>query len=146
MNNSIENVKTHKKFGLGSLSLLLFILGILFSVSFGKYDAIGDYILRFMSVKPWSNGNTGLHYTVFYSLAFYIPALIIGYKFKSDWGAKVGRILSTILVVSILVTLLFFEVIQIFQYSGAGYGTIFNSEHLVDLRYSRRLWEDQREP
>ncbi|PID04497.1 MULTISPECIES: hypothetical protein [unclassified Sporosarcina] len=111
VSSSIENVKTHKEIGWGSLSLLLFILGLLFFVSFGTYDALGDYILRLMRVKPWSNVNTGMHYTVFYSLAFYIPALIIGYKFKSDWGAKVGRILSTILVVSILVTLLFFVVI-----------------------------------
>lgn len=93
------------------MSLVIFIVGLLFSVSIGKYDAIGDHVLRSIGVNPWSNGETGLHYTVFYSLVFYIPALIIGYKFKNDWGAKVGRILSTIMVVSILVTLLFFVVI-----------------------------------
>ncbi|ARF14691.1 hypothetical protein [Sporosarcina ureae] len=111
VSNSLENVKTYKKLGLGSLSLLIFVLGLLFSVSIGKYDAIGDHVLRFIGVNPWSNGGTGLHYTIFYSLVFYIPALLIGYKFKDDLGAKVGRNLSMILVVSILVTLLFFVVI-----------------------------------
>ncbi|WP_438313630.1 hypothetical protein [Sporosarcina sp. FA9] len=110
VNNSLENIETHKKLGLGSLSLALFLLGLLFSFSFGKYDAFGDHILRFIGINPWSNGDTGLHYTIFYSLIFYIPALIVGYKFKSDWGAKTGRVLSMILVVFVLVSLLFVAV------------------------------------
>ncbi|SIR86597.1 hypothetical protein SAMN05878482_106271 [Peribacillus simplex] len=116
--NSLENVKTHKKLGLGSLSLLLFLLGLLFSFSFGKYGAFGDHILRFIGINPWSNGDTGLHYTIFYALTFYIPGLMVGYKFKNDWGAKIGKNLSLILVVLVLflvvlvlVSLLFFAVV-----------------------------------
>lgn len=105
--NSLQNVNTHKKLGLGSFSLMLVVLGLLFSFSFSKYDAFGDYLLRFIGINPWSNGDTGLHYTIFYSLAFYIPALFVGYKFKGDWGAKTGRILSLILVVFILFSILF---------------------------------------
>ncbi|WP_411738515.1 hypothetical protein [Peribacillus sp. S4] len=112
--NSLENVKTHKKLGLGSLSLLLFLLGLLFSFSFGKYGAFGDHILRFIGIDPWSNGDTGLHYTIFYALIFYIPGLMVGYKFKNDWGAKTGENLSlilVILVVLVLFSLLFFAVV-----------------------------------
>ncbi|ATP40347.1 hypothetical protein CSE16_09965 [Solibacillus sp. R5-41] len=95
----------YKKIGLGSISLLLFIFGILFSFSFGDRESYGDSILRFIGLNPWSNGDTGLHYTIFYSLIFYISALILGYKFKNDLGAKLGRTLS--LIATIFLILLF---------------------------------------
>ena len=93
--------------GLGSISLLLFILGLLFSFSFGTQEAIGDHILRFIGLSPWSNGSSGLHYTIFYSLIFYVPGLIIGYRFKSNWGAKLGGTLSFLAIILILFALLF---------------------------------------
>lgn len=77
-----------RKIGFGSISLLLFVVGLLFSFSFGTHGATGDHLLRFIGVSPWSKGDTGLHYTIFYSFVFYIPALVVGYKFKSNWGAK----------------------------------------------------------
>ncbi|KAB2336340.1 hypothetical protein F7731_12720 [Cytobacillus depressus] len=105
-----EKLKTdnlRKRLGLGSISLLLFVIGLLFSFSFGKHGALGDTILRFVGLNPWSNGETGLHYTMFYSLIFYIPAWIIGNKFKSDLGAKTGKILSVIMIVLTLLFSLF---------------------------------------
>ena len=98
------------KLGIGSFSLLLFTLGILFSFSFGDYGALGDVMLRNIGIKPWSDGNTGLHYTLIYSLAFFIPALIIGYKFKSDLGAKVGKSLSLFATVFLSVLFIFFTI------------------------------------
>ena len=99
--------REYKRIGLGSISLLLFIVGLLFSFSFGNREAYGDSILRFIGLKPWSNGDEGLHYTVFYSLIFFIPALMLGYKFKNDWGAKLGRTLSLITLIFLLVSLFF---------------------------------------
>lgn len=96
-----------KKFGIGSLSLLLFILGFLFSFTFNDI-CVGDNILTYMSLKAWSKGNSGIHYTIFYSLLFFIPALILGYKFKNNWGSKVGKMLSTIMVIMIIVNSLIF--------------------------------------
>ncbi|RLL39987.1 hypothetical protein D8M04_19580 [Oceanobacillus piezotolerans] len=90
----------YKKIGLGSISVLLFIFGILFSV-------FGDSVLRFLGLNPWSNGDTGLHYTIYYSLIFYIPALILGYKFKNHLGAKLGKTLSLIMTILLIVTLFF---------------------------------------
>ena len=84
--------KITKKIGIGSLSLPLCIIGALFSVSFKNKICYGDIILNFFGLKPWSNGNQGTHYTVFYSLIFIILAFIIGYKFENDLGAKLGRI------------------------------------------------------
>lgn len=95
-----------KKIGIGSLSLLLFIVGCLFSFTFIDIS-IGDNILNYIGLKAWSNGNSGTHYTIFYSLLFFIPSLILGYKFKEDFGSKVGKILSTIMVI-IIVNSLFF--------------------------------------
>lgn len=96
-----------KKIGIGTLSLLLFVVGCLFSFTFYNLT-IGDNILTYIGLKAWSNGNSGTHYTIFYSLLFFIPSLILGYKFKEDFGSKVGKILSTIMVTIIVVNSLLF--------------------------------------
>lgn len=96
-----------KKIGIGSLSLLLFVVGFLFSFTFYNLT-IGDNILTYIGLKAWSNGNSGTHYTIFYSLLFFVPSLILGYKFKEDFGSKVGKILSTIMVAIIVVNSLLF--------------------------------------
>lgn len=85
-----KKMKTRKKLGMGTISLLLVAVGILFLFSLGTYGTFGDRFLRFIGLDPWSNDNTGLHYTVIYSLIFYIPATLIGHHFKNDWGAKVS--------------------------------------------------------
>ena len=91
-----------RKIGIGTTSLVLFIIGSLFAFTFNKI-CIGDNILNYIGLKSWSNGNQGTHYTIFYSLLFYIPSLIIGYKFSN--------ILSTIMVTIIIVTSLLFTAI-----------------------------------
>lgn len=96
-----------KKIGIGSLSLLLFVVGCLFSFTFYNLT-IGDNILTYIGLKAWSNGNSGTHYTIFYSLLFFVPSLILGYKFKEDFGSKVGKILSTIMITIIVVNSLLF--------------------------------------
>ena len=95
-----------KKIGIGSISLLLFIIGFLFAFTFNNI-CIGDTILNYIGLKAWSNINSGIHYTVFYSLLFFIPSLIIGYKFQDDFGSKIGKILSIIIIILIVVTSLF---------------------------------------
>lgn len=99
--------QAHVKIGFGSLSLLLFICGILFSLSFSNGVSFGDNIIRFFGLKPWSNGNSGVHYTIYYSLVFHIAALILGYKFKHDFGAKLGRTLALITVIFTLISVIF---------------------------------------
>jgi len=99
--------QTHVKIGFGSLSLLLFICGILFSISFSNGVSYGDNIIRFFGLNPWSNGNSGVHYTIYYSLIFHIGALILGYEFKNDFGAKLGRTLSLIIIIFILISVIF---------------------------------------
>lgn len=98
--------QTRKKIGFGSISLLLFICGILFSISFNG-DSYGDSILRSIGLNPWSNGNSGTYYTIFYSLIFYIGALILGFEFKNDFGATLGKTLSLITIIFISISVIF---------------------------------------
>jgi len=99
--------KVNKKIGLGSLSLLLCIIGILFACSFGDKEAFGDIIIRYIRLKAWSNGNEGIHYTIFYTLIFFIPAVILGSKFKNDSGAKSGKTISSIMLIIIFILVIF---------------------------------------
>lgn len=86
-------VQLSKKAGLGSLSLLLFILGVLFCWSF-KDRCYGDIILNYLGFMAWSNGNNGFHVTILYSLFFFLPSFFVGYKFNNHWGAVSGKKLS----------------------------------------------------
>lgn len=65
----------NKKIGSGSISLLICIIGIVFAFSFGDKGSLGDVILRFLGLKAWSNGNRGVHYTIYYTLVFFIPSV-----------------------------------------------------------------------
>ena len=85
-----------KKIGIGTLSLLLSLIGIAWAVTFNGF-CLGDNILNFIGMKSWSNGNSGTHYTVFYSLIFFVPSVILGYKYAESFGAKAGRTLSIII-------------------------------------------------
>lgn len=105
----------NKKIGLGSISLLLGIIGILFSFNLGDGVCYGDIILKYIGLNPWSNGDNGTHYTVFYSLIFFIPSLILGVKFKNDFGATIGKIISLIMIMIILLVFPVFGVLS-FKY------------------------------
>lgn len=100
-NLNIDN----KKIEFGSISLLLCISGILFDFSFGDKVCYGDIILNYIGLNPWSNGYSGTHYTVLYSLIFFIPSFILGYKFKNSIGANIGKAISLIMIVLIILIL-----------------------------------------
>lgn len=91
--------KISKKIGLGTFSLLLTIMGILFSFSVGGKPCYGDSILKFIGLKPYGRG---IHYTIYYSLIFFIPAAILAYKHKNDFGAKIGGLIALWLSAPIL--------------------------------------------
>lgn len=46
VNKGLVTGNFNKRIGIGSVSLLLFASGLLFSLSFGKYGSIGDGVLR----------------------------------------------------------------------------------------------------
>ena len=94
------------RFGIGSFSLLLTAIGIAWAFSF-RGICIGDIVLDFIGINAWSNGNSGTHYTVYYSLAFFIPAFLLGLKRKNDFGAKVGMVISAIIGAFIILSTFF---------------------------------------
>ncbi|WP_347940260.1 hypothetical protein AAEY33_21665 [Peribacillus simplex] len=105
---TIEVRKT-KNIGLGSLSFALCLIGILFTIQFGDKPCIGDNILNTIGLSFLSNGDSGIHYTMFYSAIFFIPSFIIGHIHPDDRGAKAGKIISgflSILIVSVLLTII----------------------------------------
>ncbi|MGG1642093.1 hypothetical protein ACIFQM_12550 [Paenibacillus sp. NRS-1782] len=87
--------RNEKKVGWGSLSLLLSLLGMLVSFEFGNY-ILGDQLLSLLGLPAWSNpvDNTGFHYTLFLSIIFFIPSLIIGFKNPKEFGAEMGKLVS----------------------------------------------------
>jgi hypothetical protein len=100
--------KNKKKIGWGSLSLLLALLGMAVSFEFGNY-IFGDQLLSFLGLPAWSNvDNTGFHYTFLLSIIFFAPSLIIGYKNPNEFGALVGKWVSSIYLFLIFISLLFF--------------------------------------
>jgi len=86
-----------KKLGIGTLALLLSIIGIFLSLTF-HHNGIcyGDQIINFLGLKAWSNGSSGTHYTIFYMLIFFAISIVLGYKYESNFGAKSGRVLSIV--------------------------------------------------
>ncbi|MCZ0874634.1 hypothetical protein [Peribacillus sp. AS_2] len=100
-------IKKTKDIGLGSLSIVLCLLGILFTFEFGDESCMGDQILHAIGLSSWSNGDSGIHYTVFYSAIFFIPSFIIGHIYPDNRGAKAGKIISgflSVLTLSALIT------------------------------------------
>jgi uncharacterized membrane protein YhaH (DUF805 family) len=99
--------KDEKRLGVGSLSLVIFMLGILFVGQIGGNVPLGDKFLSFFGIKAWSNGIMGIHYTIFYSLILFIPSMLISIKHSKDWGGKLGRNLSGSIIVLLAFIMIF---------------------------------------
>ena len=83
-----------KRWGIGSLSFFISIFSIMFSFTFqwGKY--VGEHILDAIGVVfPIS----------IISLILFCISIFIGYKYKHNYLAKSGRIISIIFVVLMIV-------------------------------------------
>jgi hypothetical protein len=82
-----------KKLGIGTLSFALFLLAVLWSFSFYGF-CMGDIVLDFLQLKSWSNGSSGIHYTIFYSILFLAPAVLIGARYPQHFLAKTVKLLQ----------------------------------------------------
>lgn len=115
-----------KKVGLGSLSLILVIIALVWSYNISDF-CLGDKVLAFCNLPTWSNNSVVsisntfsivpfskndhyIHYTIFYSLILLFPALIIAIEYKNDLFASIGKWLAlifiTLLVISPLIVFL----------------------------------------
>ncbi|MGV8982658.1 hypothetical protein [Clostridium sp.] len=95
--------KINKKIGFGSISLLLCVIGLLFIVLIKYQIGYAENLLKSIGLSTWSNADSGIHYTVFYPIIFFIPAFIVGNKFKNDLGATLGKIVSLIIIILSLI-------------------------------------------
>lgn len=49
------------------LSLALLVFALAFAFTFKGGYCLGDEILRFLHLRPWSDGVYGTHYAIFYA-------------------------------------------------------------------------------
>lgn len=83
-----------KRLGIGSFSLLLTLFAILWSCNFPLQNTsfcLGDYVLTHLGMPTWSNGTTGIHYTLFWCLPVYLPAFFLGRKYNHHLFARSGK-------------------------------------------------------
>jgi hypothetical protein len=102
-----------KKLGLGSASIPLILMGLVWSwsLSLGGF-CVGDWTLNAVGLRAWSQqGNMGAHYTVYYSLLFFIAAFVLGYRHKDDFGAKTGKVASLVISTAIVLFMALFAVL-----------------------------------
>lgn len=100
-----------KKIGVGSLSFVLAIFAFLWVFEIMGF-CLGDSVLATLNIPTWSNSAnaSGTHYTVFYSLFFLIPAIVLSLKYKSDLLASAGKWMSAAMCILLMVALIFMSV------------------------------------
>mgnify|MGYP006333559965 FL=1 len=94
-----------KTLGKGSISLLLVVLALAWCCNLPILNGkcLGDIVLNFLGLPTWSNGTTGLHITIFWSLLLLIPAFFIAIRNKKDLFAKSAMWISGVLCVGMVV-------------------------------------------
>lgn len=58
------------------LAVGIFLFAIVFSVPINGFT-LGDQILNALHLPCWSNGNSGTHYTIFYSIGLVLLSCIL---------------------------------------------------------------------
>ncbi|WP_291648378.1 hypothetical protein [Clostridium sp.] len=93
-----------KRAGIGTISLILSIFGIAFSFTYLGSNSIGEEILHAIGVSfP----------TMIVSIILFIVSIVIGGKFKNNFGANLGVILSlifTTLIIVLSINSMFFNI------------------------------------
>ncbi|GAA6406945.1 hypothetical protein K040078D81_10620 [Blautia hominis] len=109
-----------RKIGIGSISLLLVIIALIWSYNIFGF-CLGDKVLSNFNLPTWSNGNNeqivntfsivtfdnkgqGNHYTAYYSLIFVLPALVLALKNKNHLFAIIGKWMSIIFIALLLIS------------------------------------------
>ena len=94
-----------KTLGKGSVSLLLVVLALMWSCNLPVLNGkcFGDIVLNSLGLPTWSNGTTGLHITIYWSLLLFIPAFFIAIRNKTDLFAKSGMWISGLLCAAMVI-------------------------------------------
>lgn len=105
-----ETSECKRKFGFGTISLLLIFSAVVFSFNFFGAPSLGDLILLKFHIKPWSKMDHGFHYTILFSLGISYLSLILSSKHRNQFGAKLSRRISkfySILLTSIIMVYIY---------------------------------------
>ena len=79
-----------KPLGLGTLSLLVLLIGIAFNFQWGTTNfMISHYLFNLINIPIYSNGTQGLHIPFVIAALFWIPAFLIA-KNSSRSGTSVS--------------------------------------------------------
>lgn len=102
-------ISDSKKFGIGSISLILSVFGGMFSFTAWNSKYLGEHILSTINVSfPFP----GVLLVTLISLVILFISFFIGYRYKNHYFAKSGRVISVIFI-----SLIFFLILsQIFFY------------------------------
>lgn len=87
-------ITNSKKWGIGSISLILSIFGATFSFTSWNGKELGEHILNAIGISL----PIGI-----ISLILLFISLFIGYKYKNDYLAKLGTTVSAIFILIIVV-------------------------------------------
>lgn len=96
-------INDSKKLGIGSISLVLSILGGMFSFTAWDSKYLGEHILTAINISfPYP----------LISLVILFISFFIGYRYKNHYFAKSGRVIS-----EIFISLIFLQILsQLFYY------------------------------
>ena len=94
----MSEVKNTRRLGIGSLSPIISIFGMMFSFTYLGNNSIGEEILHAMGIS---------FSTLIISLILLSISIIIGYSNKKDRYAKSGITLSVGFILVILITAIF---------------------------------------
>lgn len=90
-------IKDSKKLGIGSISLILSIFGAMFSFTAWDDKYLGEHILSMLNIQ--------FSYPLI-SLIILFTSFFIGYKYKNDYFAKSGQVISVIFISLIILLML----------------------------------------
>ena len=85
----------------GTFSIPLFIIGILFSVKIGRTFCLGDIVFNAAGINAFSR----THNTLFISLLLFAGGFALGKIFDKHEGAILGKNLSLIFGVAVIIFL-----------------------------------------
>lgn len=102
-------ITNSKKFGIGSISLILSIWGGMFSFTAWDSKYLGEHILSAINISfPFPV----MLLVTLISLVILFISLLIGYKYKNNYFAKSGRVIAevfiSLIVILVIVNLIIF--------------------------------------
>lgn len=91
------------KYHLFVISLILLLLGISSIIIF-KNESFADKVFYYFHLDPWSNGNSGFHYSNFTCFFFIIPIFFITKNYVDYKPLKFIRHIALLLLLVIILS------------------------------------------